>query len=163
MAVNLTTLVESLKNEVNPPGSNLYPTVTDAQWLSRLKDSFWEAKLNRAFTSYTLTGNSITPISGTSDIPRDQQQLIVLYAGFRIALTSFQNMNSSFRAKAGPVEYETQKSATTLKALLDVLRERIKQAVADGTGSSNGSLALVIDGFYERSVAIRSGDLFFVN
>lgn len=162
MSVAIDTLVESLKNEVNPPGSDLYPTVTDDQWASRLKDAFWEAKLNKAFTAYTLDGDDIVPYTGSTDMPRDQQQLIVLYAGFRVALSAFQNINSGFRAKAGPVEYEVQKSAQTLKALLDTLRERIKQAIADGTGTSTGTMALVLDGLATRSSAISDGDLFFV-
>lgn len=162
MAVDMNTLIESLKNEVNPPGTDLYPDVTDPQWLSRLKDAFWEAKMNKAFPNYTLTGDDITPISGSDDLPREQQQLIVLYAGFRAALTSFQNLNSSFRSKAGPVEYETQKSAQVLKGLLDALRERIKNALEDTDGTSAGSLAMVVDGFYERSVAIGYGDLYYV-
>jgi hypothetical protein len=163
MAVLIDTLIDSLKNEVNPPGADLYPSVSDPQWRSRLLDAFWEAKLNKAFPTYTINGsNEIVPLSGSTDLPREQQQLIVLYAGFRVALTAFQNINSQFRAKAGPVEYEVQKSANTLKALLDALRERIKQAVADGTGSSAGSLALVLDGLAERSCAISDGDLFFV-
>lgn len=163
MAVDIADLVESLENEVSPPGTDLYPTVTESQWVSRLKDAFWEAKLNKAFTSYTLDDDdNIVPISGTTDMPREQQQLIVLYAGFRVVLTAYQNLNSAFRAKAGPVEYETQKSATTLKSLLDALRERIKQAIADGTGSSTGHLALVLDGLASRTQAISDGDTYFV-
>ena len=162
MAVDMTELVESLKNEVSPPGTDLYPSVTDTQWLSRLRDAFWEAKLKKAFSSYTLEDDEIVPISGTTDMPREQQQLIVLFAGFRVALTTFQNMNSSFRAKAGPVEYETQKSAQTLKALLDTLRERINAAMEAVDGTSTGNLAMVIDGLYERTQAISYGDLYYV-
>lgn len=160
MAVDIQTLVESLKNEVSPPGTDLYPGVSDPQWVSRLMDAFWEAKLGRAFPNFTLSGQNITPISGTDDLPREQQQLIVLYAGFRVVLTAFQNINSMFRAKAGPVEYETQKSAQTLKGLLDALRARMTQAIEDSTGSDL-ALALVIDGLATRTCAIYDGDLWY--
>lgn len=162
MAVDMNELIESLKNEVNPPGTDLYTSVSDSQWLSRLKDAFWEAKMNKAFPNYTLDEDDIVPVSGTTDMPREQQQLIVLYAGFRAALTTFQNLNSSFSAQAGPVRYETQKSAQVLKGLLDILRERINNALDDTDGSSAGSLAMVVDGFYERSVAMGYGDLYYV-
>lgn len=163
MAVLIDNLIESLKNEVSPPGTDLYPSVSDPQWRSRLLDAFWEAKLAKAFPNYTIDGsNNIVPISGTTDMPREQQQLIVLFAGFRVALTAFQNIKSGFRAKAGPVEFEQQQSAQVLKGLLDALRERIKDALEDVDGTSMGSLALVLDGLAARSAAISDGDLFFV-
>ena len=164
MAVLIDNLIESLKNEVNPPGTDLYPSVTDPQWRSRLLDAFWEAKLNKAFPNYTIdgTGMNIVPVSGTTDMPREQQQLIVLYAGFRVVLTAYQNINSQFRAKAGPVEYEVQKSAQMLKGLLDALRERIKKAIEDSTGASSGAYALVLDAMAERTAGIAYGDLHHV-
>jgi len=120
--------------------------------------------LNKAFPNYTIdgTGMNIVPVSGTTDMPREQQQLIVLYAGFRVVLTAYQNINSQFRAKAGPVEYEVQKSAQMLKGLLDALRERIKKAIEDSTGASSGAYALVLDAMAERTAGIAYGDLHHV-
>lgn len=126
MPVNLVDLIPSLQREVSPPGVNQYVGLTDADWLGHLSDAFWEARLTGILGAYTEQDGVVVPLRpGDPDMPRDLQQVIVLFAGFRMALTSFQNINSSFRAKAGPVEYEVQKSAQTLRSLVDALKARL--------------------------------------
>lgn len=140
MAVNLSDLVDSLQREVSPPGSNLYPAMDESQWIGHLSDAFWEARLSGVLAGYTEENGVVIPQHpGAPDLPRELQQLIVLFAGFRIALTAFQNVNSSYRAKAGPVEYEVQKSAQTLRGLLDALRSRMDVVlnVLAETGQTN--------------------------
>lgn len=163
MAVDITDLVDSLKREVSPPGTNLYPNAVDADWEGQLQDAFWEARLMDMLSDWTLTGNDITPIaSGGADMGRDMQQLIVLYAGYRIVLTNLQNLKSSFKAKAGPVEFETQQQATVLKAVLDAIRSRINIVLTtlSGLGVSN---SMVLDAVIERSYSIAAGDTWWVN
>lgn len=163
MAVDVGDLVESLQREVSPPGTPLYPLATDDEWFGHLQDAFWEARLHGMLEAYTMDDNGqITPFdAGADDIPRDLQQLIVLYAGFRIVLTSYQNVKSAFRAKAGPVEFETQQQGQLLKAVLDAIRSRINIVISrlSDVGESN---ATVFDAVIERSYSIAAGDTWFV-
>ena len=126
MAIDLGDLVESLQREVSPPGTNLFPDAVDDDYFGHLQDSFWEVKLDgiEAFANYTESGGLVSPISGTSELTRDLQQLIVLYGGIRIVRNAMRNINTLFRTKAGPVEYETQQSAQVLKSILDELAAR---------------------------------------
>lgn len=170
MAVDITALIPSLQREISPPGTNLYPSGTAGQLLGYLQDAFWEAKLNAGiFSGYKLDPEDDTQIipsggdGSADDMDRTQQQLIVMFAGYRITLTAFQNINSQFRAKAGAVEFEQQKSAQTLKTILDAIRERIKKAVENTDGTASGILALVLDGYAERSTAMRYRDVDFVS
>lgn len=160
MAVNLSDLVPSLQREVNPPGGSLY-TLTDDVWVGHLADAFWEARLQGLLSNYTESNGVITPQSGTKDLPRELQQLIVLFAGFRLALNSFQNVNSSYRAKAGPVEYEVQKSAQTLRGVLDALRARIK-VVTDVLADQGSTNAVMFDAVVESGYSIAARETWFV-
>lgn len=166
MAVDITELIPSLVRELSPPGTNLYPNATDDEWTGYLQDAFWEARLQGLLSGYTLDENddtSIVPHSGTTDLGRDSQQLLVLFAGYRITLTQYQNVNSGFRAKAGPVEFEQQKSAITLKALLDAIMARIKAIVSVlPTDVVPSGYAAAFEGYIERTYAIAVGDQWFV-
>lgn len=167
MAVDITELIPVLQRELNPPGVNLYPNATGGTYLGYLQDAFWEARLQGLLSGFTLDPDddtSIIPMSGTADLERPLQQLIVLFAGYRVTLTQFQNVNSGFRAKAGPVEFEQQKSATTLKALLDAYRERMRAILAVlPTGPEYGSsYAYAFEGYLERTYQIATGDAWFV-
>lgn len=165
MAVDITELIEPLQRELSPPGTNLYPNATDDEWIGQLQDAFWEARLQGLLVGYTLDPDddtSIIPQSGTTDLGREWQQLIVLFAGYRVTLTAFQNINSSFRAKAGPVEFEQQKSATTLKGLLDALKERMKAILDALPVEGRNSYVAAFTGYIERTYAIGVGDQWFV-
>lgn len=127
MAVDLGDLIEVLQREVNPPGGNVFPDATEDNYLGYLQDAFWEAILDGFLVLQTWTESEgiITPVTeGDDDIPRDLQQLVVLYAGIRITRVQLTNLQTLFSAQAGPVKYETQQSATLLKAILDELKMR---------------------------------------
>jgi hypothetical protein len=120
MSVDLNDLIPSLQRELSPPGSNLYPNATDDDWLGHLQDAFWEARIQGLLSGFTLDDQDdalIVPQSGTTDMTRDLQQLIVLFAGYRVTLTQFQNINSGFRAKAGAdVESGARRHQRTARA-----------------------------------------------
>lgn len=156
MAVPLANLVPYLKAEINPPGVELYPNTTDAAFIQMLANGFWEARLNGLMAGYEESAGSIVPISGTVDLGREMQQLVVLYTAYRIVLTNFQNMSSIFRAQAGPVSFETQKHATVLKTVLDALRLRMS-GLLDSVGDDTTSVA-VFDAYLARTAAIASGE-----
>ncbi len=134
MSVDLGDLVASIKLEVSPPGVDLFPEATDEEWTDRLANAFWNARIDGMLTGYVEADGLITPTSGTTDMPRDLQQVIVFMAAYNAIYLKLLNTRTSFRAKAGAVEYETQNSATVLKDLSDSLRQRyliLLQRLAD--------------------------------
>lgn len=125
MAVDLSELIDPLKREVSPPGEDQFPLATDTEYLGNLIDAFWETVLDGLITGYEVDDDgSVTPTSGTTDLSRSMQQLVVFYAGVRIVRNHLRSLNVSTRSKAGPVEFEVQKSATTLRDLLKELKDR---------------------------------------
>jgi hypothetical protein len=126
MAIDLGDLVDSLRREVNPPGFDLFPDATEDEWIGNLQDGFWEAVLDGIISGYNENDGVVTPKSGDKDLSREFQQLVVFYAGFRIVRNALRQINTVFRAKAGPVEYETQQAATILRSILNDLMDRRK-------------------------------------
>lgn len=154
MAVDIGDLIDPLKREVSAPGAEetTFPNADDDSWFGNLEDSFWEAKLDGLMAGYTEQDGLITPMDvNAADMPREQQQLIVYYAGVRIVRNHLRALPTVFRSKAGPVEYEVQHSATILKALLDELTKKRDQVL-----ENLSSLGLVpsyyIDAILERDV-----------
>lgn len=184
MTVDLNDLTDSLKREVNPPGTNLYPNATTSTYVGHLRDAFWEAKLFGMMDDWvedaaahggpTEFGEAIVTPTGAllgydtpsgfaaSDMPRERQQLIVLYAGYRIVLTAFQNLKSAAKYKAGPVEYETQQSAQVLKGVLDAIRERIHLAIQTISTNAGATSVTVFDAVIERQYTTAVGDNWWV-
>ena len=130
MAVDLIDYVPSLKREVQPPGSALFASVTDGEWVGYLSDAFWEARLDGLLEGYVVEGydpeapedSTIAPASaGGAEIDGRGMALVVLYAGIKVLRNRILNMQAGFRAKAGPVEYEQNGAAAT------VLTEMLKQ------------------------------------
>ena len=121
MAVDLSDLIDMIKAEVDAPGEDSFPDALDVDWTNQLQGAFWEAVLDGIITGYEETDGIVTPTSGSTDITRDLQQLIVFYAGVRVIRNKLRTMGTLFRAKAGPVEYETQNSAQVLKSIMDEL------------------------------------------
>ncbi|QBQ74867.1 hypothetical protein [Caudovirales GX15bay] len=183
MAVDLFTLVDSLKREVNPPGSDLFPDSTDDNWLGSLTDAFWEVRLYGFLSGYEENAAArggdaafgegiVTPhgVDATYDDPtgwsdldlsRELQQLIVLWAGWKVVLARMGSLSTMFRAKAGPVEYEAQNAASVLKGILDQLKARIDWFVTNLLDTSGANVA-VFDQVIERTYAEATGGLWWV-
>lgn len=162
MAVDLGDLIEDLQSEVNPPGSTLVPTDDEDAWLSNLRNAFWQARLEGMLPGYQEASGSITPISPTgSDLGRELQQLIIIYAGIRIIRNTIRGINTQFRASAGPVTFETQQSAQVLKGILDDLFEEKKLILL--RLSDVGKVPTVyIDSVIARDESLRFGDSLWV-
>lgn len=161
MAVDLGDLIEDLQSEVSPPGTNMFSNATDDEWLSNLRNGFWNARIDGILAGYTEEDGEIITDNDGDDMPRDLQQVIVFYAGYRILFNSLRQIGTLFRAKAGPVEYETQNSAQLLKALLDDLigrRNILLQRLSD-LGAVQGYL---IDNVIARDRSIGWGDTWFI-
>lgn len=161
MSVDLGDLIEDLQSEVSPPGSDLFPDATDDDWLSNLRNAFWECILDGVIEGYEESDGIIDPESGTTDLSRNLQQLIVYYAGIRILKNRLSNLNTLFRTKAGPVEYETQNSAQVLKGLLDEAVRRRNYWLA--TLSENGeSPTVYIDAIQSRHDSMVYNDTYWI-
>lgn len=185
MAVDCGNLVDALKGRVNPPGVDLYPNSTDDDWIIRLTDAFWDARLKGVTALSNFEENAaarggpsafgegiITPIaavegyddpngwSSTEDMARETQQIIVLFAAWRITLAKMQEVKTKFKSKAGPVEYERQQSATLLKAVLDALKAEIDELSDSLTGGTGGDA--VFDALINREWAMYDSEITWV-
>lgn len=127
MAVDLEELVPFLKSEVATPGNEetTFPSAETGDWVLQLQNAFWQAYLDGMVQGYNEADGIVSPRdSGADDMPRDLQQLLVLYAGITVVRNQLRELNTRFAAKAGPVEYETEKSAQVLVGLLNELQTR---------------------------------------
>lgn len=151
MAIDLSDLVPSLKREVSTPGTEetTFPDVADDNWLGYLSDAFWTARLDGLLAGYTELDGMVNP-----DMDRDLQQLVVLYAGMNILRNQLRSLNTTFRAKAGPVEYETQQAASVLKGLLDDMTARKRLILARLSDLNGATDTFYIDSLAERDRAV---------
>lgn len=155
MAVELIDFVESLKREVQPPGADLFTGVADGTWVQYLADAFWEARLDGFLEGYTTdegatsADTAIVPVAlDGADLDRRGLALVVLYAGVKVLRNRILNMNTSFRAKAGPVEFEQQNSATMLVEMLRQLKAT-KDRIVEGLDSALTDV-MVLDAYSTR-------------
>ena len=163
MATPVSDLRDALKREINVPGIESLPDLTNSQLDGYIKDGFWEARLFGMLSDYTQTdgtefatplGDVIKRTSDDGDLPQDLQMLVVLMAAIRLLRAKILNLSVNFRAQGGPVEYEQQASATVLKSLLQVMEGRIQQ-VKELYSDKLGSGAFVyFDGELQKELAL---------
>lgn len=161
MAVDLSDLVELLQAEVDAPGEDSFPEAVENDWVNQLRSAFWEVVLDGVLTGYTEDEGIVSPSSGSTDLSREYQQLIIFYAGVRVIRNKLRTIGTLFKAKAGPVEYETQNSAQVLKSIMDELvrrRNLILSRLSDlGTIDS-----VYVDMVIQRDESMAYGDSWFV-
>lgn len=164
MAVDLVEYIPSLKREVNPAGTQVI-TLSDSEWVGYLTDAFWEARLDGFLEGYVAENNSTETVADGSiekegapnaDVPRQLVALVVLYAGIRILRNSILNTKTQFRAKAGPVEFEQQSSATMLAEMLKQLKSTKDRIIAALDEEQGLTEVLVLDAFSTRLFDTRS-------
>ena len=155
-AIDLSELIPALVAEVSPPGEALYTGVSDDDWITYLLNGFWSAHLEGVLDGWTANEDGIvTPLTGDSTMGRDLQQIPVLYAAMTITRNELRRLNTLFRSKAGPVEFETQQSAQVLKGVLESLTEQ-KKIILDRLSSANGSTSFYIDAIISRDYSINN-------
>jgi hypothetical protein len=161
MSVDLSDLVELLRAEVDAPGDNSFTDAVDADWVNQLRSGFWETVLDGIMMGYQEVDGIVTPIFPViDDLSREYQQLVIFYAGVRVVRNKLRTMGTAFRAKAGPVEYETQNSAQVLKSIMDELinkRNIILRRLSD-LGSSK---SYYVDMVISRDESLAFGDSWF--
>lgn len=159
--MDLGDLIESVQREVNPPGSTIFPEAIEDEYLGHLQDAFWETTLDGLISGYTEADGLVTPVSGDTELSRELQQLIVIYAGFKMLKNYLTNVNSTFRAVAGPVEFETGKSAALLTELMKDLIARRNSLLA--RLSEQGQVSTYYyDQVISRGESYRYGDTWWV-
>jgi hypothetical protein len=124
MAVDLGDLVPNLEALVSPPGNDLFADTEDDEWVTRLANGFWNARLDGLLSGYVEADGAVTPTSGDTDMSRELQQVIVFYAAYDTILLALRAINTTFRAQAGPVSYETGQSAQVLRDIATALKEK---------------------------------------
>lgn len=157
-SVDLADLVPSLESALTIPGTtSQYSNATESEWVAKLKNAFWLATLDGVISGYTSDDDGIiSPVSGTTTLSGDLQYLVVLYACMDVVRNQLMQMKTVFRAKAGPVEYETQQSAQVLKGLLDAyMKER--DLILANLASTNMVSSYYIDTLRARDYAIADG------
>ncbi len=152
MSVDLGDYVEAMQATVT------LPDITEDQWIQKLSNAFWTARLNGHFVGYTETDGVINTVpTGGTDLPREQVQLIILYAEYNAVFQQLTNLKTAFRGKAGPVEVETQRSANLLTALLKDLSTRMKD-LKDTLLQAGGSATYIWDSVIEHEENLLYGD-----
>lgn len=154
MTIYVSDLTPSLKRAVNPPGVDLYPDAVDGDYEGHLSDSFWELVMWGYITGFTEDNGLIIQdvATPTTDLGRDFQQLIVIVAGLNIIRMLMVNINTLFRAQAGPVEFEQRKAASVLAEVMQSLERKLKSMLQGLTDSNDGGNTTYFD-----VVALRAG------
>lgn len=165
MPTPLTDLIPMLERELNVPNEAQIVT-TAGQKLGYIEDGFWDVRLAGMLSSYTVADGADTDPVGTtgtkyfadhSTLSEDLEQqfwmLIVIFAGFRLLRLKIMQLAVNFSAKAGPVEYEQQASATVLRALLDNLQRRINELKGQYSDDFSQSVFILMDGVAQAEYA----------
>ena len=161
MAVDLSDVaLDWLKRQINAPGADSFPDASNSELVGYLSDAFWEGKLDGFYSGYTETDGIINPESGDTDLSRDWISLIVIYAAYTILTNAIQNTNTLFRSKAGPVEFETQSSASMLRERLMAL-ERRRDRLIDELSEKYQIDVAWIDNINARTNSLCYGDVKF--
>lgn len=162
MAVDLGDLTDNLIAEVNAPGEDVFSSADEDDYLTRLQNAFWEATLDGLISGFEETDGVITPATGSTDISRELQQLVIFYAGISIVRNHIRSLDSVFRAVAGPVEFEVQKAASVLRDLLAEL-QRKRAILLERLSDLYGTDTYYIDSNRARDDSLRYGDTDYVS
>lgn len=163
MSVDVSNLVDALKAEISAPGEDSFPDATDDDYIFRLINGFWNAVLDGLITGYSVDDNGIiTPNSGTTDMSREIQQIIVFYAAMDSVINAIRSLNTITRSVAGPVEFEVQKSANTLRDILKALLSR-RDILLTRLSDLGMTPSSYVDGVLARDLSQHFGDQPYVS
>ena len=155
MSIDLSDYVSSLRREISPPGSTVFDSVPDSSFIGYLADAFWQASLDGFFVGYSADDSGlVTETTATTEFSRAQVALVILYAAITVLRNRIMNTSTSFRAKAGPVEFEQQNSATMLTELLRELAATKTALVA--SIEAGATLVAYFDAYSTRSYSALS-------
>ena len=155
MSVDLADYADSLRRAITPLGGTAI-AVGDDMLVQHLADAFWNARLDGFFPKYVANEDGvITALNGDgTDLPREWISLIVLYASIDALTKQVLSTRTKFRAKAGPVEFEQENSATVLAEMLKQLAASKKRLLEDLLDSASGTTPVyLIDAYSTRSLS----------
>lgn len=164
MSVDLSDFVEQIKAQVNPPGTDLYPTSTDDDWVLRLIGGFWNARLEgvTALDAYTADEDGVvTPQGSGADMTRELVQLVIVWAAFQVIVTTMNNLKTQVRAQAGSASFEQQQSATLLRDSLAAVKSQ-KDLIIERLSDVGVVLPRVANIISTRDTAMMAGALDWV-
>ena len=168
MSIDLADLVENLKREVNPPGTDLFPDASDGDFEGYLSDAFWEMSLRGYISGFTADDTEVSPDDGSTDaddqLSRELQQLVVIQAAMTVLRMYMLNLDTGFRAHAGAAEFETKKSAQAIQGVLTALEGRFEDILKYLPTETEANPIFYTDAIYQRSVlggAYRYDDPYF--
>lgn len=145
--------------------SDVFPDTTDKDLVGALADGFAEAQLFGFFKDLTLTPVEGPPLDWTAspDLSLSGGALVVIYTSIRSIRAQIRALNTMSRYKAGPVEFETARAATVLKAELDFLFKRLDDILDNAAGAARASagMATVFDNYLARSAAMTAWGGFY--
>ncbi len=140
MATLTEDLIPMFNREINIPNNEQITGLTAPNKIGYIEDGFWDARLAGMLDSFSIfDGADIVPPgvagknyfadagSATDDLPTQFHMLVVMTAGFRLLRLKIMELAVNFTAEAGPVSFEQQASATTLRALLASLERRLAE------------------------------------
>lgn len=169
MPTSAIDLVPMLQREVNPPGAENFPDASAGQLMGYIADAFWDVRLAGIFSSYKIVlGQFLTPTldenipyitdaDETGDFPEENWMMVIVFAGLRLIRLRILNLAINFRAKAGPVEFEQQASATTLRAVLDSLQRRVQELKLIYSDNVYAGAFILMDGVAQAAYAEAAG------
>ncbi len=170
VATPVQDLLPMFKREINAPGIELFPTASAGSLLGYIKDGFWDARLAETLAAYTIAlGEDITPAQTTGTeyftdsgltnqkFPEQFHMMVVLFGGFRMIRLKILNLSVNFKAEAGPVSYEQQASATTLRAVLDSMERRMKELRVMYSDAYFQEVFILMDGQSQATYSLLEG------
>lgn len=166
MATNVFDMVPQLQREVNPPGYELFPDALPGDFLGYVTDGFWEGRLMGVFSGWTVKDGSElqTPVSGTfitnddeDNFPDMEQMFCTIIAGFRLIQRRAVTLAQNLRAEAGPVEYESQISATVLREIMQSMERRLNQFKELYSDVIAAEVFYYMDGVAQANYALLAG------
>lgn len=158
-SVDLDDLIPDLVTELKTPGSTVYDGVSDEEWLSRLRNAFWDAHTNGFMNGWTESEGAVLKLGdpSASAMTRDQQHIIIIHAGMAVLRSELRQLNTMSSYQAGSVKYETQKSAQVLKGLLDDMGNRLGYLLQRLADTGQGTDIHYINAYVARQTAIGTG------
>lgn len=157
-SIDLEDLIPDLVVELQTPGATTYDGVSNAEWLIRLRNAFWEAHNYGFMAGWTKNEGFVSPLSSssTSTMTRDQQHLIILHAAMTVIRSELRQLSTRASYEAGPVKYETERSANVLKGILDDMSNRLSYLIQRLADDGIATDIHYIDAYMTRQVAINT-------
>lgn len=156
MAVDLSEFIPALKREVSVPGTTgILDAASEDELIGTLVDAFWMGRLDGFFATWTCDEDGLVEPrdAGGEDMPRTLVSVVLLYASIKVIRNKILGTGTTFRAKAGSVEYETSTSANVLTEMLKQLRETQK-ALLTQVSSGYESTSVEMYDWLARNVPI---------